>query len=167
MEFEYVNEYLIVLVEDMKEFGLFGVFIDFEYGGFGFIVLIYLKIVMLILEEWMSLFGIFNLYLMMVLIVQKFGMDKQKEYWLLKFVIGEICGGLVLIELNVGIDLQVFIIKVMCKGDKYVVEGVKIWIFNLIEGQCVVLLCKIDLSVQLCYKGMLMLIMQIKNLEIM
>ena len=149
----------------MKELGLFGALIDPEYGGLGLTASTYSKIVMLISEEWMSLSGIFNSHLMMALIVQKFGTDKQKEYWLPKFATGEIRGGLALTEPNAGTDLQALTTKATRKGDKYVVEGAKTWISNSIEGQCVALLCKTDPTAQPRYKGMSMLITQTKNPE--
>ena len=148
MELEHANEYPIELVEDMKELGLFGALIEPEYGGLGLSASVYAKIVTRISEEWMSLTGIFNSHLMMAQIVQRFGTDKQKDYWLPKFATGELRGGLALTEPNAGTDLQALTTKATRVGDKYVIEGAKTWISNSIEGQCVALLCKTDPSAQ-------------------
>ncbi|MCA8892364.1 acyl-CoA dehydrogenase family protein [Hyphomonas sp.] len=163
MQLEHDNEYPHALVEDMKEMGLFGALIDEEFGGLGLTASTYAKIVIRIAEEWMSLTGIFNSHLMMAQIVQRFGTQKQKEYWLPKFATGEIRGGLALTEPNAGTDLQALTTKATRKGDKYVVEGAKTWISNAIEGHCVALLCKTDTSVTPRYKGMSILITQTKN----
>jgi alkylation response protein AidB-like acyl-CoA dehydrogenase len=111
------------LVEDMKELGLFGALIDPEYGGLGLIGSTYSKIVTMISEEWMSLTGIFNSHLMMAQIVQRFGTDKQKAYWLPKFATGEIRGGLGLTEPDAGTDFRRSAPRPRDVGDKYVVKA--------------------------------------------
>ncbi|MEO0981020.1 MAG: acyl-CoA dehydrogenase family protein [Pseudomonadota bacterium] len=158
MQLEHDDEYPDDLVEDMKELGLFGALIEPEYGGLGLSATIYSKIVTRISEEWMSLTGIFNSHLMMAQIVQKFGTDKQKEYWLPKFATGELRGGLGLTEPDAGTDLQGIRTQAKRVGDKYVVNGVKTWISNAIEGHCVALLVKTDPDAEPRYKGMSMLI---------
>lgn len=165
MQLEHANEYPHDLVEDMKEMGLFGALIDPEYGGLGLSASLYAKIVTRISEEWMSLTGIFNSHLMMAQIVQRFGTEKQKDYWLPKFATGELRGGLALTEPNAGTDLQALTTKATRVGDKYVVEGAKTWISNSIEGHCVALLCKTDPSAEPRYKGMSILITQTKDPE--
>lgn len=164
-ELEHGDIYPHELVEDMKELGLFGALIEEEYGGLGLSASLYSKIVTLISSEWMSLSGVFNSHLMMAMIVQKFGTQKQKDYWLPKFATGEIRGALGLTEPNAGTDLQAITTKAKRVGDKYVVEGAKTWITNCIEGSCVALLVKTDPSAEPRYKGMSILITQTKNPE--
>ncbi|MEM9837768.1 MAG: acyl-CoA dehydrogenase family protein [Pseudomonadota bacterium] len=163
MELEHGDIYPDDLVEDMKELGLFGALIDPEYGGLGLSATTYARIVTTISEEWMSLTGIFNSHLMMAQIVQRFGTDEQKQYWLPKFATGEIRGGLALTEPNAGTDLQAITTKATRDGDEYIVEGAKTWISNAIQGHCVALLVKTDLSAEPRYKGMSILITQTKD----
>jgi alkylation response protein AidB-like acyl-CoA dehydrogenase len=163
MQLEHDDEYPHALVEDMKELGLFGALIDEEYGGLNLSASLYSKIVTLISEEWMSLSGIFNSHLMMAIIVQKFGTDKQKQYWLPRFATGEIRGGLALTEPNAGTDLQALTTRATRSGAKYVVEGAKTWISNAIQGNCAATLVKTDPTAQPRYKGMSMLITQTKT----
>lgn len=163
MELEHANVYPQNLVDDMIEMGLFGAIIEPKYGGLGLSASTYVKIVTKISEEWMSLTGIFNSHLMMAQIVQKFGTENQKEYWLPKFASGELRGGLALTEPNAGTDLQALRTKAIRDGDVYRVEGTKTWISNSIEGHCVALLCKTDTAVQPRYKGMSVLITQTKD----
>ncbi len=159
MKLEHDDEYPHALVEDMKELGLFGAIIAPEYGGLGLSASTYSRIVSRIAEEWMSLTGIFNSHLMMATIVQKFGTDVQKEYWLPRFATGEMRGGLALTEPDAGTDLQGIRTVARKKGnDAYVVNGAKTWISNAIEGQCVALLVKTDPNAQPRYTGMSMLI---------
>ncbi|MBI1263245.1 MAG: acyl-CoA dehydrogenase [Alphaproteobacteria bacterium] len=158
MELEHADEWPAGLVEDMKELGLFGALIDPEYGGLGLSATTYSKIVMMIAEEWMSLTGIFNSHLMMAQIVQRFGTDRQKEYWLPKFATGELRGGLGLTEPDAGTDLQAIRTTARREGGKYVVNGAKTWISNAIKGHACALLVKTDTGAEPRYKGMSMLI---------
>ena len=158
MELEHGDVYPTELVEDMKELGLFGALIEPEYGGLGLSATTYSRIVTRISKEWMSLTGIFNSHLMMAQIVQRFGTDKQKEYWLPKFATGELRGGLGLTEPDAGTDLQAIRTTALRRNGKYVVNGTKTWISNAIEGHANALLVKTDPEADPRYKGMSMLI---------
>ena len=158
MQLEHDDEYPVDLVEDMKELGLFGALIDPEYGGLGLSATTYSRIVTRIAREWMSLTGIFNSHLMMAQIVQRFGTDRQKVYWLPKFATGELRGGLGLTEPDAGTDLQAIRTTAIRQGDKYLVNGTKTWISNAIEGQANALLVKTDPQAEPRYKGMSILI---------
>ena len=158
MQLEHDDEYPHELVEDMKELGLFGALIAPEYGGLGLSATTYSKIVMLIAEEWMSLTGIFNSHLMMARIVERYGTDDQKTFWLPKFAAGELRGGLGLTEPDAGTDLQGIRTVAKRQGDNYVINGTKTWISNSIEGHCVALLVKTDPNAEPRHKGMTMLI---------
>ena len=159
MTYEHDDVWPEDLVADMTELGLFGALIHPDYGGLGLSATTYSKIVAKIAEEWMSLTGIFNSHLMMATVVQKFGTDRQKEYWLPKFASGELRGGLGLTEPDAGTDLQAIRTVATKKGnDTYVVNGAKTWISNAIQGHVVALLVKTDPTAQPRYKGMSMLI---------
>ncbi len=165
MQLEHDNIWPADLVADMTELGLFGALIHPDYGGLGLSATTYTKIVTMISEEWMSLSGIFNSHLMMATVVQKFGTDRQKEYWLPKFAAGELRGSLGLTEPDAGTDLQGIRTVARRKGDKYIVNGTKTWISNAIEGHCVALLVKTDPDAQPRYKGMSILIIPKINPE--
>jgi len=158
MELEHGDIWPTDLVADMAELGLFGAIIDPEYGGLGLSATTYSRIVMRIAEEWMSLTGIFNSHLMMATVVQKFGTQKQREYWLPRFVTGEMRGGLGLTEPDAGTDLQAIRTVAKRDGSDYVVTGTKTWISNAIMGHCCALLVKTDPEASPRYKGMSMLI---------
>ncbi|MGI9323757.1 MAG: acyl-CoA dehydrogenase family protein [Pseudomonadales bacterium] len=159
LQMEHDDEYPHAMVERMQAFGLFGATISPDYGGLGLTASTYAKIVALIAEQWMSLSGIFNSHLMMARIVEKHGTDFQKEYWLPKFVSGEIRGGLALTEANAGTDLQGIRTRAVRNASgNYTVNGTKTWISNGIEGGAVALLVKTDWNVNPAHKGMTMLI---------
>ncbi len=146
------------LVEDMRELGLFGALIDPEWGGLGLSATTYTRIIAKISESWMSLTGVINSHLMMALIVQKYGTPAQKDYWLPKFASGELRGGLGLTEPEAGTDLQAIRTVAVRRGDRYVVNGAKMWITNSIEGHVLALLVKTDPAAQPRHKGMSILI---------
>ena len=155
MEMEHDDIYPETMVEQMKEFGLFGATISPKFGGLGLTARTYAKIVTAISEEWMSLSGIFNSHLMMATIVEKYGTEAQKDYWLPKFVTGEIRGGLALTEPNAGTDLQGIRSKALSSDDgNYTINGNKTWISNGIEGSAVALLVKTDPEASPPRKGM-------------
>ncbi|AYV48323.1 acyl-CoA dehydrogenase [Caulobacter flavus] len=158
MKLEHDDEYPHELVEDMKDLGLFGALIDPEYGGLGLSALTYSRIVTRISAEWMSLTGVFNSHLMMAMVVQKFGTQKQKDFWLPRFASGEMRGCLGLTEPDAGTDLQGIRTTARRDGADYVVNGTKTWITNAIEGHVSALLVKTDPEAQPRHKGMSMLI---------
>ena len=158
MQLEHDDEYPAELVQDMIDLGLFGALVDPEYGGLGLSATTYSRIVARISEEWMSLTGVFNSHLMMCIVVQKFGSQKQKDYWLPKFAAGELRGCLGLTEPDAGTDLQGIRTTARRVGDKYVVNGSKTWITNVVNGHCLALLVKTDPDASPRYKGMSMLI---------
>ena len=153
-DFDHADRYPAAIVEQMKEFGLFGATISPEYGGLGLPATTYSQIVMKISSVWMAITGIFNSHLMLALAVEKFGMPEQKALWLPKFASGEVRGGLALTEPDAGTDLQGIRMTARREGDHYVINGTKTWISNGIEGTCFALLVKTDPKAEPRYKGM-------------
>src|SRR3984957_18933619 len=92
------------IVEQMREFGLFGATVSPEYGGLGLPAITYARIVMRISSVWMAITGIFNSHLMLALAIEKFGTPAQKQTWLPKLAAGDIRGGLALTQPGAGPD---------------------------------------------------------------
>jgi alkylation response protein AidB-like acyl-CoA dehydrogenase len=153
---EKKDEYPEAMVEQMKEFGLFGATIPQEYGGLGLPASTYAKIVARISEVWMSLTGIFNSHLIMAAAVARYGTEEQKRRFLPKFASGEVRGGLALTEPDCGTDLQAIRTRAVEQGGHYVINGTKTWISNGIKGSCFALLVKTDPAAQPRHKGMTM-----------
>ena len=153
-EFDHADRYPTEIVEEMKSLGLFGATIGVEYGGLGLPATTYAEIVMRISAVWMAITGIFNSHLMLALAIEKFGTEAQKETWLPRLANGELRGGLALTEADAGTDLQAIRTTARRNGEQYVINGVKTWISNGIEGNCVALLVKTDPQAQPRHKGM-------------
>jgi len=155
-KFDHADEYPEPIVEQMKEFGLFGATIDPEYGGLGLSAATYARLVMTIASVWMAPVGIFNSHLIMAACVQRHGTAEQKQRWLPKFASGEIRGGISLSEPNAGTDLQSIRTTARRDGDSYVINGTKTWITNGVYGSCFGVLVKTDPEAQPRHKGMSM-----------
>jgi alkylation response protein AidB-like acyl-CoA dehydrogenase len=153
-EFDHEDRYPAEIVEQMKEFGLFGATISAEYGGLGLPATTYAQLVMQISSVWMAITGIFNSHLMLALAIEKFGTPGQKAKWLPRLASGEVRGGLALTEPDAGTDLQAIRMTARRDGEDYIINGTKTWISNGIEGSCFAMLVKTDPSAQPRYKGM-------------
>jgi alkylation response protein AidB-like acyl-CoA dehydrogenase len=153
-EFDHADRWPDGVVEQMRQFGLFGATISPEYGGLGLPAATYAKIVMRISSVWMAITGIFNSHLMLALAIEKFGTVQQKQTWLPKLAAGDLRGGLALTEPDAGTDLQGIRMTARCDGDHYVINGTKTWISNGIKGSVFALLVKTDPTAQPRHKGM-------------
>ena len=151
---DHADRWPAEIVEQMREFGLFGATVGVEYGGLGLPATIYAEIVMRISAVWMAITGIFNSHLMLALAIEKFGTAEQKQRWLPGLASGEIRGGLALTEPDAGTDLQAIRMTARRDGDHYVINGTKTWISNGIEGSCFALLVKTDPKAEPRHKGM-------------
>jgi alkylation response protein AidB-like acyl-CoA dehydrogenase len=158
LRLDHADEYPHNMVEQMKEFGLFGATIPEEFGGLGLSATTYAKIVERISVVWMSLSGIINSHLIMAACVTRMGTQEQKTNLLPRFATGELRGGLALTEPDAGTDLQAIRTRAVRDGDDYVINGTKTWISNGIEGSCFALLVKTDPDTDPRHKGMSMFI---------
>ena len=148
IELEHADTYPTAMVEQMREFGLFGATIPREYGGLGLPTSVYADIVTQISAVWMSLTGVLNSHLMMAHLIRCFGTDAQRTRFLPKLASGELRGGLALTEPTCGTDLQAIRMTARRDGETYLVDGTKTWITNGGYGNCLALLVKTDLQSQ-------------------
>jgi alkylation response protein AidB-like acyl-CoA dehydrogenase len=154
LEFEHADKYPTEMVEQMREFGLFGATIPQEYGGLGLTVTAYARIVEVISGVWMSLTGVLNSHLMMAELIRRYGTNKQRQMMLGPLASGEWRGGLALTEPDAGSDLQAIRMTAQLDGDRYVINGTKTWITNAKNGNCLALLVKTDPEAQPRHRGM-------------
>lgn len=155
---EHDDIYPAEMVEQMKEFGLFGATIPQEYGGLGLSATTYARIVERISMVWMSLGGIFNSHLIMAAAVARNGTEAQKQKYLPRFATGELRGGVALTEPDCGTDLQAIRTRAVRDGADYVVNGAKTWITNGLHGTCFALLTKTNPDAEPRHRGMSMFI---------
>ena len=144
LELEHADEYPRQLVEQMRDFGLFGATIPVEYGGLGLGASVYAQVVETISRVWMSLTGVLNSHLMMAELVRRYGTEDQRTRFLPAFAAGDLRGGLALTEPDCGSDLQAIRTEARRTATGYSITGNKTWITNGGEGTCLAVLVKTD-----------------------
>jgi len=102
----------------------------------------------------MSLAGVINSHTMLTLIVLHHGTEEQRRRFLPGFARGEARGGLALTEPHAGSDVQAIRTVARREGDRYVVNGTKMFITNGREGHAVALLALTDPSATPRHRGM-------------
>jgi alkylation response protein AidB-like acyl-CoA dehydrogenase len=159
-ELDHADEYPHAIVEKMKELGLFGATIPTDYGGIGLDYLTYAMVCEELARGWMSIPGLINSHLIMAYIVKTFGTEAQKKKWLPVFASGEKRGGLALSEADAGSDVQAIRTTARREGDKYIINGAKMWITNARHGNTFALMAKTDPDTDPPYRGMSMFIIE-------
>jgi alkylation response protein AidB-like acyl-CoA dehydrogenase len=157
---EHADEYPHALVERLKELGLFGATIPEKYGGMGLDIVSYALVVEEICRGWMSLSGVLNTHLIMAYVVRTYGTDEEKERWLPKMATGEWRGGLALSEPDAGSDVAAMRTVARREGDRYRIDGVKMWITNGRYGNTFLLLAKTDPEKEPRHRGISAFIIQ-------
>ena len=129
-EFDDKEEFDLSILKKACEFGFIGAFVKEEYGGHG---LGFLENALITEEFWRvdpgcgqsvqsSTFGSEML--------QEFGTEEQKKTYLPKFVSGEAMFGFAITEPDAGSDVIAIKTKAERKGDRYVINGSKMFITN-------------------------------------
>ncbi len=151
---EHRNEYPHELVAQMRAMGLFGLNIPEEYGGAAVDTTTFAMIFEEISLGWLGLAGVIGTHSVMCDVLARFGTDEQKTRFLPSMATGERRGGICLTESNAGTDLQNIGTTAIRDGDRYRVNGSKMWITNARHGNTFLLLAKSDPSAQPAHRGM-------------
>ncbi len=151
---EHADEYPHALVARMRTLGLFGALIPVGYGGLGLDVGTYARIIEELCRGWMSLAGVINSHTMAALIVLQHGTEEQRRRFLPRFAAGQARGGLCLTEPHAGSDVQAIRTTARRDGDRYVLNGSKMFITNGREGHAFALLAVTDPRAQPRHRGM-------------
>src|SRR5438874_8675925 len=153
-EFDHEDKFPEAIVEQMKELGLFGVTIPEEYGGMGLDLTTYAMIVEELSRGWISISGIVNTHFIGSYLLMKFGTEEQKDRFLPKMATGEIRAAFSLSEPGLGSDVQAISTRAKTDGDRWVINGTKMWVTNGLLSGVVFLLAKSDPDADPPYKGM-------------
>lgn len=118
------------LVLKMGEIGFYGSVIPESYGGSG---LGYLAMVV-ITEEVARVHSAMRVFINMqmgpALTLYQFGTEEQKKKWIPPLVRGESIGCFAITEPDAGSDVAALRTTAVLDGDRYVLNGAKIWISN-------------------------------------
>jgi alkylation response protein AidB-like acyl-CoA dehydrogenase len=141
-EFEHADEFPEAMVQQMREFGLFGATIPTEHGGLDLDVLTYARLIEELAYGWMSLSGVLNTHTIVATLVERFGTDGQREHWLPQMATGKIRGAFSLSEPDAGSDTQALRCRATPDGGEYIVNGTKMWVTNGERAGVVALVAK-------------------------
>ena len=133
------------LLPKMGELGLLGITVEEDWGGAG---LGYLEHVVAMEEISRASASVGLSYgahsNLCVNQLRRWGNDDQKKRYLEKLVTGEHLGGLAMSETGAGSDVVSMKLRAEKKGDRYVLNGSKMWITNSPDADTLIVYAKTD-----------------------
>ncbi|MXG89630.1 acyl-CoA dehydrogenase family protein [Nocardioides flavescens] len=153
-ELEHKDEYPQEIVDGLKELGVFGLTIPEEYGGLGESLLTYALCVEEIARGWMSVSGVINTHFIVAYMLMRHGTEEQKQRYLPRMATGEVRGAFSMSEPGLGSDVAAIKTKAVKDGDKYTINGQKMWLTNGGSSNLVAVLARTDEGEESPYKSM-------------
>jgi len=142
-EFEKRGEFDWSLPARLRDFGFLGGFLAPEQGGFGMSHADYA----LLMEEagycWGSLRAILNTMNMAVLMLAKLGTPAQRERYLAPLLAGQLKVWVGITEPNHGSNVAGMETRAVRRGDRYLIDGAKLWITNGAIGDLGILMARV------------------------
>ncbi|MCI0663626.1 MAG: acyl-CoA dehydrogenase family protein [Acidobacteria bacterium] len=152
-QLEGEDQYPHEIVTEMRDLGLFGCNVPEEFGGLGLSNTTFAMIVEELSRGWMSVVGPIGTHSVICDIINRYGTEEQKKYFLPGLAAGERRGGLALSEADAGTDVQRIRTTATREGEGYLINGSKMWITNGRFGDTFVLAAKTDPKAVPSYKG--------------
>jgi len=116
--------------EKLRSAGLLCLTMDPAYGGYGLPALLNTPYLEMVARADSSLMTIIGLQAGVALDLEKYGSEELKRQYLPRFVSGELQGSMDLTEPQAGSDLGSIVTRVTKEGDRYLIDGEKIYITN-------------------------------------
>jgi isovaleryl-CoA dehydrogenase len=131
----------------MGDLGLHGITVEETYGGSGFGYLEHCIAVEEISRGSASVGLSYGAHSnLCVNQIRRNGSDAQKRKYLPKLISGEHVGSLAMSEADAGSDVVSMKLRADKKGDRYVLNGTKMWITNSPDAQVIVVYAKTDMA---------------------
>ncbi|EME68816.1 isovaleryl-CoA dehydrogenase [Paramagnetospirillum caucaseum] len=145
-EIDHSNEFPNELWPRLGQMGLLGITVDEKYGGAG---MGYLEHVVAMEEISRASASVGLSYgahsNLCVNQIKRNGTEAQKMKYLPKLISGEYIGALAMSEPNAGSDVVSMKLKAEKKGDRYILNGTKMWITNGPDADVIVVYAKTDI----------------------
>ena len=139
------NQFPMDLWRKMGDLGVLGVTVDEEYGGAGMGYLEHMVAMEEISRASASVGLSYGAHSnLCVNQIRLNGTEEQKRRYLPKLVAGEHVGALAMSETGAGSDVVGMKLKAEKKGDRYVLNGTKMWITNGPDADTLVVYAKTD-----------------------
>ncbi|MDP9797944.1 alkylation response protein AidB-like acyl-CoA dehydrogenase [Catenuloplanes nepalensis] len=151
---EHADEYPAAIVDGMREMGLFGLTIPEEFGGLGQSLLTYALVVEELSRGWMSISGIVNTHFIVAYLVARHGSPEQRASLLPRMATGEVRGAFSMSEPGCGSDVAAIRTKAIVDGDRYRIDGQKMWLTNGAYSSVVATLVRTELGADTPYGNM-------------
>lgn len=116
--------------EKLRSAGLLCLTMDSAYGGYGLPAIVNTPYLEMVSRADSSLMTIIGLQAGVALDIEKYGSEQLKQQYLPRFAAGELQGSMDLTEAQAGSDLGNIMTRVRREGDRYFIDGEKIFITN-------------------------------------
>lgn len=141
------NEFPMMLWRKMGDLGILGITVDEKYGGANMGYLEHCIVVEEISRASASVGLSYGAHSnLCVNQISRNGNDVQKDKYLPKLITGEHVGALAMSEPNAGSDVVSMKLQAVKKGDRYILNGTKMWITNGPDADTLVVYAKTDPS---------------------
>jgi alkylation response protein AidB-like acyl-CoA dehydrogenase len=159
-ELEHADTYPELLIEQMKQLGIFGLAVPPPWGEAPVSMPCYALVTAELARGWMSLAGAMGGHTVVAKLLVEFGTGEQQDRWLPRMATGEVRAAMALTEPGGGSDLQAMTTTGRREGEHYVVNGAKTWITNSRRSQLIALLCKTDPAADPPHRGVSILLVE-------